>query len=446
MNLVNAEGQPLSFFPDDPPASEPGSRRNWVPIFRQLVASTVEEQVAREQFPLTLAWALTHWKAQGMTLDKVRVHLSARTAAVPGIGFVAITRVRHPWDLVFEEDLPDYGDWMRAVRTPQFRMRKRFELRQLAKASHTLRRYGFCEADLWGAEERVAADELLAVLRNKRADQQQRLRGVGRRVDADTWLWRDEGEPDYDAVLGDAVTRCAAGDSARQEILSRVAERLLDRTRLRKATAGEEAMVERLVHACAFSAGAGSAPPSQAELAGVVRRLASEDGIAEVRYREVASAWLARLRRGGSWDGGVDEAVPLDVEQLHMPAVKEALGALIPEGLHGSLDVAVSRGKDVRGDVRGGGVLKMEEWKINVRSEDALASGRLQEEVLEFFLLVLRRLCDELQLPMFVASKTVGKAIGRAVAASELCSTVRKWERVWPVGIVRFKEDLLLTG
>ena len=107
MNLVNAEGQPLSFFPDDPPASEPGFRRNWVPIFRQLVASTVEEQVAREQFPLTLAWALTHWKAQGMTLDKVRVHLSSRTAAVPGIGFVAITRVRHPWDLVFEEDLPD---------------------------------------------------------------------------------------------------------------------------------------------------------------------------------------------------------------------------------------------------------------------------------------------------------------------------------------------------
>jgi hypothetical protein len=128
-----------------------------------------------------------------------------------------------------------------------------------------------------------------------------------------------------------------------------------------------------------------------------------------------------------------------------MPAVKEALGALIPEGLHGSLDVAVSRGKDVRGDVRGGGVLKMEEWKINVRSEDALASGRLQEEVLEFYLLVLRRLCDELQLPMFVASKTVGKAIGRAVAASELCSTVRKWERVWPVGVVRSKEELLLT-
>ena len=226
-------------------------------------------------------------------------------------------------------------------------------------------------------------------------------------------MWRDEGEPDYDAVLGEAVIRCAAGDSARQEILSRVAERLLDRTRLRKATAGEEAMVERLVHACAFSAGAGSAPPSQAELAGVVRRLASEDGIAEVRYREVASAWLARLRRVGSWDGCVDEAVPLDVAQLHMPAVKEALGALIPEGLHGSLDVAVSRGKDVRGDVRGGGVLKMEEWKINVRSEDALASGRLQEEVLEFYLLVLRRLCDELQLPMFVASKTVGKATGR---------------------------------
>ena len=51
---------------------------------------------------LTLAWALTRWKAQGMTLDRVRVHLSERTAGVAGIGFLACTRVRHPWDLVFE--------------------------------------------------------------------------------------------------------------------------------------------------------------------------------------------------------------------------------------------------------------------------------------------------------------------------------------------------------
>ena len=97
---TDADGNERTFFPNEP------EKKKWIPIFRQEVASTVEEHVTRANFPLTLAWALTHWKAQGMTLDKVRVHLSDRTAGIPGIGFVACTRVRHPWNLVFEEDLP----------------------------------------------------------------------------------------------------------------------------------------------------------------------------------------------------------------------------------------------------------------------------------------------------------------------------------------------------
>ena len=118
---VDEEGRPRSFFPNDP------VRQNWVPVFRQKVSSTAEEHVARENFPLQLAWALPHWKAQGMTLDRVRVHLSARTAGVPGIGFVACTRVRHPWDLVFGEDLPEYEHFMKARRTAAFRERVLFE-------------------------------------------------------------------------------------------------------------------------------------------------------------------------------------------------------------------------------------------------------------------------------------------------------------------------------
>ena len=167
---VDADGKPRTFFPDNP------ERRNWVPLFRQAVSSTVEEHVTREQFPLTLAWAVTHWKAQGMTLDKVRVHLSERTAAMPGIGFVATTRVRHPWDLVFEENLPDYEHFMKARKTKTFRERRRFELRQQARASWTLRRYGFCEADWWRPEEREAAKSLIEGLREQASAQRARRR------------------------------------------------------------------------------------------------------------------------------------------------------------------------------------------------------------------------------------------------------------------------------
>ena len=56
-----------------------------------------------------------------MTLDRVRVHLSDRTAGIPGIAFVAVTRVRHPWDIVFEEDLPALEHFMKARNTVHFR-------------------------------------------------------------------------------------------------------------------------------------------------------------------------------------------------------------------------------------------------------------------------------------------------------------------------------------
>ena len=108
---------PRTFFPNlDLGVDEKGvpRSRKCVPIFRHKVSSVENEQVVRHQFPLTLAWALTHWKAQGMTLPRARVQLSKRTAAQPGIGFVAVTRVKHPRDLLFEEDLPDWEDFQQA--------------------------------------------------------------------------------------------------------------------------------------------------------------------------------------------------------------------------------------------------------------------------------------------------------------------------------------------
>jgi hypothetical protein len=68
--------QPRCFFPDmdlgNDDSGKPRSRR-FVPIFRQSHGGQVHDTVTRSQFPMVLAWALTHWKAQGMNLRKVRV-------------------------------------------------------------------------------------------------------------------------------------------------------------------------------------------------------------------------------------------------------------------------------------------------------------------------------------------------------------------------------------
>jgi hypothetical protein len=117
---------------------------------------------------------------------------------------------------------------------------------------------------------------------------------------------------------------------------------------------------------------------------------------------------------------------------------------LIPEQLHPGMDEAVKRGKDVFGPMRGGSFLRMDGWQVNVRSEDALAQGRLHEEVLEFFLLVLKKICKELDLPLAIGSKTVGLEVGRNASAERVSRVMGKWQKVWQGDEVRNKEELLL--
>ena len=74
-------------------------------------------------------------------------------------------------------------------------------------------------------------------LRGVAEEQRERLR-QDRRVDADTWLWGDA-EPDYEGELTAEVIRIAAGDETRKVALRKVADRLLDRRHVRKAS-GEE--------------------------------------------------------------------------------------------------------------------------------------------------------------------------------------------------------------
>ena len=127
-----AQRREASFF------SEPG-RERWVPIYHSApVASSSGGDITREQFPLTLAWALTHMKAQGMTLRRVRVCMRSAAAGIAGIGYVAVTRVEHVEHVVFEEDLPPWESFRDAKLNTAFRARRRMELRLLARFSRAL--------------------------------------------------------------------------------------------------------------------------------------------------------------------------------------------------------------------------------------------------------------------------------------------------------------------
>jgi hypothetical protein len=313
--------RPRSFFPGEP------EKRRWVPIYRQRTFSASEASVYREQFPLTLAWALTHWKAQGMTLRRVRIRLGNKIAATPGVGFVAVTRVRHPSHLLFEDDLPEWGVFQNAQFTENFRSRKRFELRMQARFSETIRRYEvLCEADPWTRREAEMAEILLRGLSAVGELQRSAVSRGGRRADIDAHLW-PEGEPDFDALLEAQLLEYARG-----------AEEL------------------------------------------------------------VAEAVLVKERLLGA---------------LHLPAVREALGCLIPAYLHPKDDGKKPRGGLSLEHARVGVFVQAGAWKVDVSEEQRLAeSGTLFGPTCEFFLIVLRRVCARLRLPVAVGSVALGTRLG----------------------------------
>ena len=114
-------------------------RRTWVPLEPREIRKEDDASVTRVQFPIILAWALTPWKAQGMTLDKAVVFIGRR-AATPGVLFVALTRVRHPDDLMLDDDFPDMSTIMKQKQTISFQRRQQWERTMTVKFSKTLRR------------------------------------------------------------------------------------------------------------------------------------------------------------------------------------------------------------------------------------------------------------------------------------------------------------------
>ena len=301
---------------------------------------------------------MTHWKAQGMTLIRVRMRLG-KAATIPGIGFVAVTRVGHLRRLVFDADLPEYEVFQAARHSESWRARRRFQLRQEARFSATLRKYGFCEADVWTREDAALAGRLLRELAAQGEMQRHSLRGQGRPTDNDAWLW-PEGEPDFDGCLHRAALRVAGDD---EELLG--------------------------------------------ALIGVARRLRDD---------------------------------------LHMPAVRQALGCLIPEALHPSLDGRRPRSGRAGGEERTGVRLAAGAWQVDVVAEQKLGRGGPQSVgLIEFFLRIARRVCEVLQLPVAIGSVALGDRVGRAKDVAALCRSVERWSS-WNASEVRAARSFLVPA
>ena len=81
-------------------------------MFPRGVNAETETQVTRTQLPIVLAWALTPWKAQGMSLEKVIVKIGS-AASKPGVAFVALTRARHPDGLALDDDFPVFSTFQK---------------------------------------------------------------------------------------------------------------------------------------------------------------------------------------------------------------------------------------------------------------------------------------------------------------------------------------------
>ena len=63
---------------------------------------------------------------------------------------------------------------------------------------------------------------------------------------------------------------------------------------------------------------------------------------------------------------------------------------------------------------------------------------------MEFFLLVLKQVCQNLKLSIAIGSKTVGKEVGRQDNAVKLARVMENWRQVWARDEVREKEALVL--
>ena len=147
-------------------------RRQWIPFFPRDIKLELDGGTSRSQLALTLAWALTPWKAQGMSLEKVVVNLG-KAASKPGVAFVALTRVRHPHGLALDDNFPAYATFQKQLKNRTFVQRQHFERLAKARFSDTLRRSMrdaaiYSAANVWTQDDADVAHALLRLVASRR--------------------------------------------------------------------------------------------------------------------------------------------------------------------------------------------------------------------------------------------------------------------------------------
>jgi len=222
-----------------------GLGKRCVPIFRYEADCRADSNVKRQQFPLTLAWALPYWKVQGMTLRRVRVCLTPSSVKRIGVGFMAVSCVVHPHHLMFDHDLPSYEEFQVLKNCGEFRGRQRYKLKLHADWARTIRRYRCYAKEPWPAAAADLADRLLGhvttIAKTERASN-------GLHFDLDAWPWLDVAHPPVDDVLADAVAReCALGKSHHVELL-RVAALLKGERQLPGLLDAMGCLIPRFLH------------------------------------------------------------------------------------------------------------------------------------------------------------------------------------------------------
>ena len=130
-------------------------------------------------------------------------------------------------------------------------------------------------------------------LKTTAGEQRERLRGQGKTVDLDTWLWGDAG-PDFEGELAKEVVRAAAGGEAQRCLHERVANRLLDRVRTRVASAEERRIASELLEGTSLEACGGSEEAVRRALVQRIEETAGSDSGQQERYRVVAETVARR--------------------------------------------------------------------------------------------------------------------------------------------------------